>query len=118
MLILATTANVYAGGPRLDYGDDITEEAADCWIVGRAKECLDNGDDAYNRSWDGACKDGDFTESQCNDFINNPVDLGDHEQLQEQNISSCVNDGYEDGEVDRPFNKDRDSAGRGKKHKN
>ena len=34
MLIIATTVNVYAGGPRLDYGDDVTEEAVDCWVDG------------------------------------------------------------------------------------
>ena len=34
LLVLATTTDVYAGGPRLDYGDDVTEEAADCWVDG------------------------------------------------------------------------------------
>jgi hypothetical protein len=93
MLALATTTNVYAGGPRLDYGDDVTEEAADCWVQGydsgfagkydsdRAKECLENGDDAYNRSWDYACRDGGFNENQCADFINNPVEIDDYEAL-------------------------------------
>lgn len=60
MLVLATTANVYAGGPRLDYNDDSTEEGAYCWVDGydagfagkydknRAKECFENGQDQYN----------------------------------------------------------------------
>ena len=65
----------------------------------RAKECLDNGDDAYNRSWDGACKDGGYTVDECADFINNPIDLGDHEQLKEENTSGCINDGFEDGSL-------------------
>ena len=33
-LLLLTMPYVYAGGPRLDYGDDVTEEAADCWVQG------------------------------------------------------------------------------------
>lgn len=70
------------------------------------------GGDSYNESWDNACRDGGFTENQCNDSINNPVDLGDHESLQEENRSSCFNDGFEDGKADRPFNKRRRNNGK------
>jgi hypothetical protein len=122
LLLLATVSNVYAGGPRLDYPYPGTDEEADCWVDGydagfagkydkdRAKECLEDGGDSYNESWDGACRDGGYTENECADFINNPVDLGDHEQLKEENTQACWNDGYEDGKADRPFNKDRSSA--------
>ena len=34
MLVLATTTNVYASGPRLDYPSPGTEEEADCWVDG------------------------------------------------------------------------------------
>jgi hypothetical protein len=34
MLVLATTANVYASGPRLDYPEDSTDEGKDCWVEG------------------------------------------------------------------------------------
>jgi hypothetical protein len=122
MLVIVTTANVYASGPRLDYPYPGTDEEADCWVDGydagfsgqydsdRAKECLEEGGDAYNRSWGYACRDGGFTKNQCAGFINNPVDLGDHEQLKEENTSGCINDGFEDGKADRPFDKDRSKA--------
>ena len=32
--MVATISNVYAGGPRLDYPDDATDEGADCWVDG------------------------------------------------------------------------------------
>lgn len=110
---------VYAGGPRLDYGDDVTEEAADCWVQGydsgfagkydsdRAKECLDNEDDAYNRSWDYACRDGGFNENQCANFINNSVEIDDYEALYQENGSNCYDDGRKDGQAHSPYNEDR-----------
>jgi hypothetical protein len=118
-LLLLTMPYVYAGGPRLDYGDDVTEEAADCWVQGydsgfagkydsdRAKECLDNGDDAYNRSWDHACRDGGFNENQCADFINNPVEIDDYEALYQENGSNCYDDGRKDGQAHSSYNEDR-----------
>lgn len=78
-------------------------------------DCLDCDDDdelsvnSNNRSWDYACRDGGFTENECNDFKNNPVDL-EHESLKEENTSNCFYDGFDDGKADRPFNKDRSSA--------
>ena len=123
LLLLATVSNVYAGGPRLDYPYPGTDEEADCWVDGydagfagkydkhRAKECLGDGGDSYNESWDGACRDGSYTENECADFINNPVvDLGDHEQLKEENTQACYDAGREDGESNKPFNKERDSG--------
>ena len=120
MLVLATTTNVYAGGPRLDWPMDSSDEGKDCWVEGydsgfagkydkdRADRCSQENDE-YNRSWGYACRDGGFTENECNNFKNNPVDI-DRESLKEENTSSCFNDGYEDGKADRSFNKDRDSA--------
>jgi hypothetical protein len=122
LLLLAAVPNVFAGGPRLDYVEDNTKEGPDCWVNGydsgfagkydsdRAKECLENGGDQYNRSWSYACRDGGFNKTQCADFINNPVVIDDYESLGIENDSNCYNDGREDGEADRPFNKDRDSA--------
>ena len=114
--------SVFAGGPRLDYPEDATEEGADCWVDGydagfageydsdRAKECLENGDDNYNSSWGYACKDAGYMPDECEGFKNNPVDIQDYEALVQENTQNCWNDGYEDGKADRPFNKDRSSA--------
>ena len=102
LLVLATTANVYASGPRLDYPSPGTDEEADCWVDGydagflgqydsdRAKECLEEGGDSYNESWGYACRDGGFNENECNDSINNPVDLGNHDQLQKENTNKLL----------------------------
>ena len=120
LLVLATTANVYAGGPRLDWPMDSTDEGKDCWVEGydsgfagkydkgRADRCAQENDE-YNRSWGYACRDGGFTENECNDFKNNPVDLN-HEPLQEENRRACYDDGYEDGRNSNSFDKDRDSG--------
>ena len=120
LLVLATTANVYAGGPRLDWPEDSTDEGKDCWVEGydagfaqkydkdRADRCAQENDE-YNRSWGYACIDSGLTKLDCDQIKDNPTDL-DHESLKEENTSTCVNDGYEDGKADRPFNKDRSSA--------
>ena len=34
ILIVILTSNVFAGGPRLDYPEDVNEEGADCWVDG------------------------------------------------------------------------------------
>jgi hypothetical protein len=34
MILTMSTASVFAGGPRLDYPEDATEEGADCWVDG------------------------------------------------------------------------------------
>lgn len=51
-----------------------------------------------------------FHQMNVNSFKNNPVDLGDHEQLGNENRSNCWNEGYEYGKADSPFNKDRASG--------
>ena len=120
LFVLATTANAYAGGPRLDWPMDSTDEGKDCWVEGydsgfagkydkdRADRCAQENDE-YNRSWGYACRDGGFTENECNNFKNNPVGL-DHETLQEGNRRACYDDGYEDGRNSNSFDKDRDSG--------
>jgi hypothetical protein len=63
IIILAIPINsVFASGPRLDSGDNVTEEDHDCYVDGydagftgkydsdRASECKENGDDNYNAS--------------------------------------------------------------------
>ena len=86
VIILATIANVYAGEPRLDWPEDSSNEGKDCWVEGYDsgfagkydKEKADRyaqENDEYNRSWGYACRDAGFTENECNDFKNNPVDL-------------------------------------------
>lgn len=118
--MVVTISYVYAGGPRLDYNDDSTEEGAYCWIDGfdagfaakydknRAEECFETGQDQYNPSWGFACTDAGHTEKECGDAINNPVDLGTHAQLEEQN--SCYDSGFKDGNSSLAFNKDRNNA--------
>ena len=122
--MVVTISYVYAGGPRLDYNDDSTEEGAYCWIDGfdagfaakydknRAEECFETGQDQYNPSWGFACTDAGHTEKECGDAINNPVDLGTHAQLEEQNRRSCYDSGFKDGNSNSSlvFNKDRDNA--------
>ena len=41
--------------------------------------------------------------------MNDPQDLGDHEQLDQENLDSCYDDGYEDGQ-NNPFDHDRRSG--------
>jgi hypothetical protein len=99
-----STSDAYTGGPRLDYPSDSTREGADCWVdgydagfAGRADECA-NEDNEYNRSWDYACRDGGHTEDECNGFKDNPVEIENHESLQQENTQACFNDGRKDGE--------------------
>ena len=120
LLILATTANVYAGGPRLDWPEDSSDEGKDCWVEGydagfagkydkeRADRCSQENDE-YNRSWGYACIDSGLTKLDCDQIKQNPVNI-EHESLKDENTSGSFNDGYEDGKAHRPFNKDRDSA--------
>ena len=120
MVATASVSNVYAGGPRLDYPSDSTSEGADCWVdgydsgfagkydKGRADECADENDE-YNRSWKYACRDGGFTEDECNGFKENPVEIEDYEALKGENDRTCNDAGYEDGEAGA-FNKDRDKG--------
>ena len=118
-----STASVFASGPRLDYPEDgdATEIVNDCWVNGydsgfagkydseRAIECYEGGD-AYNSSWDGACEDATRTEKECNEIMNNTVEIQDYEELINEINVACRNDGTEDAEADKPFNKDRDTG--------
>jgi hypothetical protein len=59
LLVVVSVSNVYAGGPRLDTGDDATDEEHDCHVDGydsgfagkcdsiRARECIEHNDN-YN----------------------------------------------------------------------
>ena len=78
----------------------------------RAEECFETGQDQYNSSWGFVCTDAGHTEKECGDAINNPVDLGTHAQLEEQNRRSCYDSGFKDGNSNSSlvFNKDRDNA--------
>jgi len=67
-----------------------------------------NENDEYNRSWRYACIDGGLTKIDCDQIKDDPVDVQDHEALQQENAQNCWNDGFEDGKADNPFNKDRD----------
>ena len=118
LLMVGAISNVYAGGPRLDYPDDATEEGADCWVDGydsgfagkydkaRADRCAQENDE-YNRSWGYACRDGGYMPDECEGFKNNPSNL-QYAQLQEENRRGCYDKGFEDGNSSLAFNKDRD----------
>jgi hypothetical protein len=109
LVVSTTTTSAYAGGPRLDYPDDATEEGANCWVNGydagfagkydknRADECKENGEDNYNDSWGYACKDAGYMIDECESFKNNPVDTVNPNSLEEENRRTCYDDGYEDG---------------------
>jgi hypothetical protein len=124
LLMVTTISNVYASGPRLDYDERYEDVpgAPECWVDGydagfagkyiedRANECADIPGDQYNASWKYGCKDAGYMPNECEGFKNNPVDIEDHEALQQENAQNCWNDGYEDGKADNPINKDRDSG--------
>jgi hypothetical protein len=42
--------------------------------------------------------------------MNNPVDIENHEALQQENKSNCYYDGVEDSKADNPYHKDRSSG--------
>ena len=114
--------NVYASGPRHDYPDPPpTPYSTDCYRDGyeagfagkydndRAKECMKVGNDWYNKVWDSSCTKTGRSESEYNDIMNDPQDLGDHEQLDQENLDSCYDDGYEDGQ-NNPFDQERNEG--------
>ncbi|MGH9982586.1 MAG: hypothetical protein ACRD8W_01360 [Nitrososphaeraceae archaeon] len=123
LLIVVTISNVYASGPRLDYDERYVDVpgAPECWVDGydagfagkydedRANECADIPGDQYNASWGYGCIDSGLTTQDCDDIKENENDdLGDHEQLKEENTQDCYDDGYEDGQ-NNPFDQDRNS---------
>jgi hypothetical protein len=121
-LLLVQLPNVYASGPRHDYDEAYQELSGgpDCWVDGydagfsgqydskRARECY-NLRDQYNRAWGYACRDGGHSLEHCANAINNPVDLGDHEQLDPILKRMCYDDGYEDGQ-NNPFDQKRNKG--------
>jgi hypothetical protein len=121
MLVITTTANVYASGPRLDAPDDATREGFNCWVDGydagfaqkydkdRADECKESGENNYNGSWKYGCIDSGLTKTDCEQIKDNPEDL-EHESLQEENRRQCYDDGFEDGQSNNSFDKDRDKG--------
>ena len=121
LILTIPISAVFAGGPRLDYPSDSTNEGADCWVDGydagfagkydktRADRCAQENDE-YNRSWGYACRDGGYMPDECADFINNPVDIKDYEVLETQNDRTCYDAGREDGKTSKPFNKERDDG--------
>jgi hypothetical protein len=121
LLVLATTLNVYAGGPRTDYPSDATEEGAYCWVDGydagfagkydkdRAIECVILADDEYNSAWKVSCKDAEYMPNECQYFKNHPEDL-EHAGLYEENRRHCYDVGYADGKNSTLFNKKEDGA--------
>jgi hypothetical protein len=80
LLMLAIIPNVNAGGPRLDYGDDVTEEEADCWVDGYEdakadkpfNKDRDHGCDEYYPDYTNGFNSGciiDATQSSCDLLI-------------------------------------------------
>ena len=121
MLFLGTTVNVFASGVRYDSGDDATDEEHYCHVNGydsgfagrydkdRARECIEHGDN-YNQLWTIGCKDSTRTEEECDQLINNPVEIQDFEALKAENDRICYDAGREDGDALRPFNEERDNG--------
>jgi hypothetical protein len=115
--------NVYAGRPRLDVPEGESEEVGDCYVDGydagfaneydkdRAEVCEEIGKDWYNMSWENGCMDSGLTKQDCDNIKegNDSDDLGDREQLKEENTQDCYDDGYEDGQI-HPFDRDMNSA--------
>jgi hypothetical protein len=120
-LLISSVNNVSATGIRHDSGDDATDEEHGCHIDGydsgfagkydkdRARECIEH-DDNYNQLWAYGCEDSLRTEEECGELINNPVEIEDYEALKTENDRTCYDAGIEDGEADKPYNKDRASG--------
>jgi len=110
--------NAFSGGPRLDY-DEAYEDvpgAPDCWVNGydagfagkydknRADQCNEIEGDQYNKAWIYGCEKADYTQQQCNDFKGRNDTL-EHENLREENMTKCREEGYQDG-IKKLFNFD------------
>jgi len=122
-LIISSVSNVSATGIRGDSAEGATEEEHLCWVNGydsgfagkydkdRALECIEYGD-SYNFTWAKGCEDSLRTEEECGELTNNPVELEEegYSKLKAENDSICYNAGKEDGEADKPFNKEKDQG--------
>jgi hypothetical protein len=108
LIVLTTATSASAGGPRLDWPEDSSDEGKDCWVEGydsgfaqkydkeRADQCAQENDE-YNRSWGYACIDSGITKIDCDNIKDNPVDTVNPNSLEEENRRTCYDDGYEDG---------------------
>jgi hypothetical protein len=118
--ILSLVPNVYAGGPRFDAGDDLTNDQADCYVNGydagtanlfnkdRDQECKDLGRDQYVDGWLIGCRYsaiGDHDREKCKDMMND-AESTDRVSLGDENMQNCYDDGYEDGQ-NNPFDHDK-----------
>jgi hypothetical protein len=123
LLVTATITNVYASGIRGDSGGDATDKEHRCWVNGydsgfagkydkdRANECREHEDVYnYNWTWDKGCEDSTRTEAECNELINNPVEIDDFKALKGENDRACYDAGQEDGKAYRPFNEEREDG--------
>ena len=121
-LLLSSVNSVSATGIRVDSGDDATIEESHCWVNGydsgfagkydadRAREYVEEGDDAYNWTWAIGCEDSTRTEAECAELINNSVEIEDYEALVNENDHTCYNIGREEGKAGKPFNEDRENG--------
>jgi len=118
-ILLLVVPNVYAGGPRLDAGEDLTNEQADCYVSGydagvankfnedRDQECKNLGMDQYSYGWVIGCKysENPGTTEECENRIND-AESTDSVSLKEANIQDCYDSGY-DGGQNNPYDQDK-----------
>ena len=121
VLMLTAIPNVSATGIRSDSGDDVTIGESICWVNGydsgfagkydkdRAKECVELGD-TYNKMWYMGCEDSTRTDQECDELINNPVEIKHFRALKGENDRTCCNAGVEDGRAGLPFNEEREDG--------
>ena len=64
----------------------------------------------YRWTWDIGCKDSTRTEAECNELINNPVEIEGFDALASQNSSDCYTAGRDDSEANKPFNEERENG--------
>jgi hypothetical protein len=51
-----------------------------------------------------------LTKTDCDQIKDNPVEIDDHETLQEENWKKYYDDGFEDGQSSNRFNEDKDNG--------
>jgi hypothetical protein len=91
------------------YNDGYEAGFAQKYDGNRANECINKGDQ-YNVGFGYGCIDGGLTKEDCDNVKEeNDSDLGDHEQLEDKNMETCYNDGYDDGQ-NNPFDQDRNKG--------
>jgi hypothetical protein len=137
LLINSVSSSVSASGPRGDSPEDgdASQEEDACWIngydsgfagkfdKGRNDECQDvneEGENYYIFAWAVGCEDGQHNGTNravtgrsvwdCIKIMNNPVEIGDYEALEQEIISGCRTDGEQDFKEGNPFHEERSSA--------